>query len=116
MTSTGTGTAIVTLVGGIISFRVDLGGNLQNVMAAHIHGPANATQTAGVRMDLYVPPAGTTASFTTTAPLAGGVGVVRAGGITQDSLIVLLRNGNSYANVHTSANPGGELRGQLIKQ
>ena len=26
------------------------------------------------------------------------------------------RNGNAYANVHTTLNPGGEIRGQLVKQ
>ena len=29
---------------------------------------------------------------------------------------VLLNNGNAYTNVHTAANGGGEIRGQIIKQ
>jgi len=31
-----------------------------------------------------------------------------------DSLAVLLRNGNAYVNVHTAANPNGEIRGQIV--
>jgi hypothetical protein len=30
-----------------------------------------------------------------------------------DSLLVLLRNGNAYINIHTAANPDGEIRGQI---
>ena len=48
-------------------------------------------------------------------------------GVTFDSLLVLMRNGNSYVNVHTSDPtktthntgpgdfPAGEIRGQLAK-
>jgi hypothetical protein len=30
-----------------------------------------------------------------------------------DSLLVLLRTGNAYVNVHTSVNPGGHIRGRI---
>ena len=30
-----------------------------------------------------------------------------------DQLIADIRAGNAYVNVHTTANPGGEIRGQL---
>ena len=105
---------MVTLVGGILSYRIDVG-NIQNVMAAHIHAPSSATQTAGVRVNFYVPPAGTApVSFTTTSTLASGVGSL-PNGLSQDSLVVLLRNGNAYANVHTTAFGGGEIRGQFAR-
>ncbi|MEO6444028.1 MAG: CHRD domain-containing protein [Gemmatimonadaceae bacterium] len=114
VTSAGTGTATLTLSGGLLLYRVDVG-NVTNITAAHIHGPALAGVNAGVRVNLYVPPAGTAPiSFTTTATLASGIGSI-PNGISQDSLIVLLRNGNTYANVHTSAFPGGELRGQFAR-
>ena len=34
---------------------------------------------------------------------------------TNDSLLVLLRNGQAYANVHTTAFGGGEIRGQFAR-
>lgn len=112
--SAGTGTATVTLVGGQLLYRVDVG-NIANVTAAHIHGPAAAGVNAGVRVNLFVPPAGTPPiSFTTTATLAQGVAGLPSV-ISQDSLVVLLRNGNAYANVHTSAFGGGEIRGQFAR-
>ncbi len=33
-----------------------------------------------------------------------------------DAIIADLRAGNIYANVHTSNRPGGEIRGQMVKQ
>ncbi|MDP2958217.1 MAG: CHRD domain-containing protein [Longimicrobiales bacterium] len=112
--SAGTGTATVTLVGGQLIYRVDVG-TIANITAAHIHGPAAAGVNAGVRVNLYVPPAGTAPiSFTTTATLAQGVAALPSV-ISQDSLVVLLRNGNAYANVHTTAFGGGEIRGQFAK-
>jgi hypothetical protein len=34
-------------------------------------------------------------------------------GITYDQLLTEMRNGNAYANVHTTAFGGGEIRGQI---
>jgi len=36
-------------------------------------------------------------------------------GVSGDSLIVLLNNGGAYINVHTAAHPGGEIRGQIVR-
>jgi hypothetical protein len=38
-----------------------------------------------------------------------------AKGVSADSLMVLLNNGSAYVNVHTAAHPGGEVRGQIVR-
>lgn len=114
--STATGTAVVTLVGGLLSYRVDVA-NINSVTRAHIHGPGAAGVNGPIRINFYEPPAGTAGlNFTTSATLASGVATLPLAGISQDSLVVLLRNGNAYANVHTTAFPGGEIRGQFVKK
>lgn len=112
--STGAATAVITYVGGQLLFRVDVNGT-SSVTRAHIHGPAAVGVNAGIRVNFYEPPAGTTPlNFTGTATLANGIGSVPIG-MTMDSLLVLLRTGNAYVNIHTSTYPSGELRGQISK-
>jgi len=74
--------------------------------AAHIHGPAEVTNTAGVLFDLA------TAHLPAGDPAQGGLffgSVV----YTPEGASNLLA-GLNYLNVHTTNNPGGEIRGQLI--
>jgi hypothetical protein len=65
---------------------------------AHIHGPAAPGANAGVVQPL-MPPA---------SPIKGTVTLT-------DGQIADLLAGKDYVNVHTAANPGGEIRGQLTK-
>ena len=122
--STATGVAEISIVGPTLLFRVDVTG-LSNPSAAHIHGPADAATNAGVRVNLCgasgVPACPTGTPFTGTLAVGAAVQVA---GISYDSLLVLLRNGNAYVNVHTNdgvnppnTGPGdlsaGEIRGQI---
>ena len=107
----GTGTATFTVVGDALLFRLDVE-NMEEVRAAHIHGPAAVGVNAPVRVNLYSPPAGTT--FTGTGTVAQGAAPAPRAGADFDSVLVLLRNGNAYVNVHTVANPGGKIRGQIV--
>jgi len=90
--------------------------NITNVTASHIHkGTATNVGTTGgpVIINLFLP---------NRPPETGTLnGIVARGTITNannssvslDSLRVLFNNGNAYANVHTTANPGGEIRDQV---
>jgi hypothetical protein len=67
--------------------------------AAHIHGPATRVQTAGV-----VAPLG---DKSPTSPITGTITL-------SDDQMKALQSAKLYVNVHTAANPGGEIRGQII--
>ena len=108
--TTATGSAEFEIIDGVpgIYFRLSVAG-IDSVTAAHIHGPADAENPAGVLSGLF---AGAATGLDVTGVLAEGV-VSSASGITFDSLVTLLRTGNAYVNVHTRVNGGGEIRGQI---
>jgi CHRD domain-containing protein len=67
--------------------------------AAHFHGPAEAGKNAGVAV--AIPNAG-------TSPVQGSATLT-------DAQAADLVGGKYYINIHTAANPGGEIRGQVTK-
>ena len=113
-TSTATGTATYTLKGNTLSFVVTVNGLTGPATASHIHVGA-ATASGGVIVPFVT---GSVQSGNLTSGTIDLTTTVSNGtsSISGDSLKVLLNNGNAYTNVHTSANPGGEIRGQIIKQ
>ncbi len=76
---------------------------------AHIHGPATATENAGVLLPLtFDNEAGTLSATVDLAALEDPD--LSAG----PALFGWLQNGLLYANLHTAENPNGEIRGQLL--
>ncbi len=71
--------------------------------AAHIHGPAAAAVAAPVLINLAPFNGG---SFGTNGSLSGSVVLTPA----QKAMVLA---GQTYVNVHTAVNPGGEMRGQV---
>jgi CHRD domain len=67
--------------------------------AAHIHGPATRTQSAGVVVPL--------GDKNPTSPITGTATLT-------DDQVKMLQSAKMYVNVHTAANPGGEIRGQVV--
>ena len=112
--TTATGEATFTVMGHLLSWQVSVT-NLQNVSAGHIHW-GGADTSAGVMVNLS-PTAG---DYTATTVIASGSLTV------DDSVLVHMRAGNAYVNIHTSDAslpgnntpgdyPGGEIRGQTRK-
>ena len=82
--------------------------------AGHIH--VGAAGIAGpVVLNFPAAVVGRTGDFSMTFRLGERDFVARpAQGInTLDDMIQAIVNGNSYVNIHTTQNPGGEIRGQL---
>ena len=95
--STGTGTAKIELEGNTLKWTVTYSGMTGPVTAGHFHGPAAAGANAGV----VVPFPGPTAS-----PIVGSAQLTAA-------QVDQVKQGLWYVNLHTAANPGGEIRGQV---
>lgn len=99
-TGAGSGTAVFTVDSGAktVSWKVSWMGLTGDAVAAHIHGPAGPGANAGVVVNLA--PSGVKNPLEGSAPLT-------------DAQLADLMAGKDYVNVHTAANKGGEIRGQI---
>lgn len=101
-TSAGSGELLATLdtTTKTLSYTLTFEGLSGPATAAHFHGPAAAGANAGVTVmigkDL--------------------TGVVSGKATLTDDQIKQLTGGTWYVNVHTDANKGGEIRGQVMKK
>jgi CHRD domain len=83
-----------------LSWKVYYSGLSGPATAAHFHGPADSMANAGVAINLGA--AGST-------PIVGSATLTEAQAAD-------LASGKWYINVHTQANPGGEIRGQVMPE
>jgi CHRD domain len=100
-TSAATGTADIDYdpASKKLSWKVTYSGLSGPATAAHFHGPAEAGKNSGVAVP--IPNAG-------SSPVEGSATLT-------DAQAADLAAGKYYVNVHTAANPGGEIRGQVTK-
>jgi CHRD domain len=100
ITSAGKGAATASLdtTTKMLTWAVDYSGLSGPATAAHMHGPADPGANAGV----VVPFTGSLSS-----PIKGSATLT-------DAQIAQLEAGKWYVNIHTDANKGGEIRGQLV--
>jgi hypothetical protein len=99
--SAGTGTADIDYDAATkkLTWKVTYSGLSGPATAAHFHGPAEAGKNAGVAV--AIPNA-------TSSPAEGSA-------ILTDAQAADLTAGKYYVNIHTAANPAGEIRGQVTK-
>ena len=82
-----------------LSWKLTYSGLSGPATAAHFHGPAETGKNAGVAV--AIPNA-------TSSPVEGSATLT-------DAQAADLMAGKYYINIHTAANPGGEIRGQVMK-
>ncbi len=100
-TSPATGTADINYdpASKKLTYTVTYSGLTGPATAAHFHGPAEPGKNAGVA--IAIPNA-------TKSPVKGSATLTAAQAAD-------LESGKYYINIHTAANPGGEIRGQVTK-
>jgi hypothetical protein len=99
--STGSGDALATLDTSSkqLSYTITFMGLSGPAAAAHFHGPAAPGANAGVAVAI--------GGASPTSPVTGSVTLT-------DAQMADLQAGKWYVNVHTAANKGGEIRGQMM--
>ncbi|AMM23043.1 CHRD domain-containing protein [Variovorax sp. PAMC 28711] len=81
----------------VIKYKITYSGLSGPATMAHFHGPAVAGANAGVMVPFQSP----------ASPIEGQATLTGAQAAD-------LMAGKWYANIHTAANPGGEIRGQML--
>jgi CHRD domain len=97
--STGTGQvdAVLNKDTNLFRWKISYSGLTGPATAGHFHGPAAVGANAGVALGWPMP---------LSSPMEGSATLTPAQAAD-------LMAGRWYANVHTAANPGGEVRGQM---
>jgi CHRD domain len=85
----------------MLQWSISYSGLSGPVTMAHLHGPAAAGKDAGVQVWL------TKKGSPVESPITGEAKLTAA-------QARMLREGELYINVHTKANPKGEIRGQVV--
>jgi len=119
--SPGTGSATFTLVGTMLTINESFSGLEAPATAAHIHccGPVGVNEIVAVPFTPF--PNATSGTFNATVDLTltgtyNPAFITQEGGtvaLAEAGFLAALNTGDTYANIHDSIFPGGEIRGQI---
>lgn len=97
--ASGTAEASLDTATRILTWTITYSGLSGNAIGAHFHGPGEPGKNAGIAL-----------------PFKAVESPIKGTATLSETQAADLLAGKWYANIHTSANPGGEIRGQMLKQ
>lgn len=110
------GSATITLdtTARTVSYRVDVFNLPSGVTASHIH--VGGVGTAGPIIVNFAPPLNASNDFAYAGTVPESQWILRAdqGIRSGDDIIQAILGNNTYVNVHSTVNGGGEIRGRLV--
>jgi|SRR5690349_3539878 len=108
------GTATFTVNASSVDYVITYANLSGPPVVAHIHpGAAGTANSPIIPSFAGLPTSGTSATFSGTfqaTDIKAGAGIA-AGDL--NALVAMMKAGTAYANIHTQANPNGEIRGQI---
>jgi hypothetical protein len=114
-----TGACGFVVTGNRVNFSIYTRGLSAPVVGAHIH-LAPAGTNGPVRVPFIGPNLAGTNTVTPFAAPDNGILIENSfgasdvtGGLSLDDVLNAMRSGGAYCNIHTTAFPGGEVRGQI---
>lgn len=108
-----TGTATFTVNASSVDYVITYANLSGPPVVAHIHPGAAGTANSPIIPSFAGLPTTTSATFSGTfqaTDIKAGAGIA-AGDL--NGLVTMMKAGTAYANIHTQANPNGEIRGQI---
>ncbi len=110
----GSATVTVDMSARTVTYRVDVFNLPSGIVASHIH--VGALGTPGPIVVNFAPPVPASNDFAFSGTVKDTEFLLRPdqGIRSPDDMFQAILGGNTYVNVHSQANPGGEIRGQLV--
>ena len=112
----GSAVVVVDMTARTVTYTVQVFNLPSGVTASHIH--VGGVGPAGPVVVTFAPPVNASNDFTFAGTVRDTEFTLRPdqGIRSADDMFQAILGGNSYVNVHSTVNPGGEIRGQLVRQ